>query len=250
MRTVVIGDIHGCIVEFRELVERLALSTGDNLVLIGDLMDKGPDPAACVRYARELKAQMVLGNHEEKHLRWRKHMDRKAQDPKYKVPMKLPAEYAAQNAELSDEDIAWLRGLPIMLVLKSLGLDRDWVVVHGGLMPSLALEDQTDDRLRLRKVNTLTGKMHPVDVEKPNEPDPPGVSWWMQAYDRPENVVYGHAAHGLQEPRVDRNARGAECWGIDTGCAYGGSLTALVLETREVIQVKARQAYSRWFGSS
>lgn len=240
MRTVVIGDVHGCIVEFRELVARLDLRHDDRLVLVGDLMDKGPDPVACVRYARELGAQMVLGNHEEKHLRWRRHQDRKAQDQRYKVPMRLPEEYAAQNAALSEEDITWMRGLPKMIQV------GNWVIVHGGLMPGVSLEEQTDDRLRVRWVNTETGKMAPVDLEHPNAL-PPGTRWWMDLHDKPEHVVYGHAAHGLQEPRVDRNALGAECWGIDTGCAYGGRLTAFVLESREVIQVPAERTYAEYY---
>lgn len=238
-----IGDVHGCIVEFRQLVEKLRLTPQDNLVLVGDLMDKGPDPVACVRYARELGARMVMGNHEERHLRWRAHEDRRAANPNGKKnPMKpLGEKQAAENAALSVEDIAWLRSLPLTLQF------GNWVVVHGGLMPGLSLEDQTNDRLRLRQVDTKTGKMFPVDLDKPND-SPPGVRWWMELWDGKENVVYGHAAHGLQEPRVDRNALGAECWGIDTGCAYGGRLTALVLETREVVQVPAEQAYARWFG--
>lgn len=249
MRTIVIGDVHGCIVEFQALVDKLRLAPEDNLILIGDLMDKGPDPVACVRYARELKAEMVLGNHEEKHLRWRKHQERKTQDPKYKVPMKLPEDYAAQNAALSDEDIAWLLDRDFLIRVTLLDHDRDWVLVHGGLTPGENINDPTNDVLRVRWVSTVTGKMVPVDVEHPNNM-PPDTKWWMEVYAGRENVVYGHAAHGLQEPRVDRNALGAECWGIDTGCAYGGSLTALVLETREVVQVKAQKAYSKWFGST
>lgn len=236
MRTIVVGDLHGCIVEFRELVARLDLSHSDRLVLVGDLMDKGPEPVACVRFAREIGADCLLGNHEEKHLRWRRHEDRRAENPKYKNPMKpLGEAKAAQNAALSPEDIIWLQACPKMIQV------NNWVIVHAGLMPGVALDNQTDDRLRVRWVDGAN-KMASLDPEDPQQPV--GTRPWMEVWDGPQNVVYGHAAHHLRTPRVDRNSLGAEMWGIDTGCVYGGYLTALVLETREVIQVQAREAYA------
>jgi bis(5'-nucleosyl)-tetraphosphatase (symmetrical) len=237
MHTVVIGDIHGMLPEFQALVAKLQLGHEDRLVLVGDLMDKGPDPAGCVRYAREIGAQMVLGNHEEKHLRWRKHEDRRASDPKYKNPMKpMSPEKLAQNQALSVEDVTWLRSLPAMLRFDN------WLVVHGGLLPGVPLENQYADTLvRVRWVDD-GGKMLSLDPENPRQPE--GSRFWTEVYDGSLNVVYGHAAHSLTEPRVDRNGLGAEVWGIDTGAAYGGRLTALVLETRQVIQVQASRAYA------
>jgi hypothetical protein len=239
MRTVVVGDIHGMLPEFQTLVARLELGSEDHLVLVGDLMDKGPDPVGCVRYARELGAQMVMGNHEAKHLRWRRHEDRRAANPGYRNPMQpMSPEKVAQNAALSAEDISWLSERPATLQF------ADWVVVHGGLLPGVPLESQYKDTLiRLRWIDAV-GKMMSLAPGNPSQP--PGSRFWSEVYDGPLNVVYGHAAHSLSEPRVDRNGLGAEVWGIDTGVAYGGRLTALVLETREVIQVPASRAYSEW----
>jgi hypothetical protein len=236
MRTIVVGDIHGCLLEFQELVDKLQLGPEDRLVLVGDLMDKGPDPVGCVRFARELGVLMIQGNHEEKHLRWRRHEDRRVENPKYKNPMNPLGEVkAAQNAALSAEDVAWLRGLPITLRFDN------WLVVHGGLLPGVPLEAQKPDKMiRVRWVD-LEGEYLSLDPEDPRQPE--GSRTWMEVYDGTLDVVYGHAAHSLSTPRVDRNGLGAECWGIDTGAAYGGRLTALVLETREVIQVQARQVY-------
>lgn len=73
MRTIVLGDIHGCLDEFRELVQRLDVQSSDHVLLAGDLMDRGPDPVGCVQFARESRFLSVLGNHEERHLRWRRH---------------------------------------------------------------------------------------------------------------------------------------------------------------------------------
>lgn len=223
--------------EFQALVDKLRLGPEDRLVLVGDLLDKGPDPVACVRFARELGASMTLGNHEEKMLRWRRHEERRQADPKYKNPMKtIGPVKAAQWTALTVEDVQWVRGLPLMLRF------GDWVVVHGGLMPGVPLDNQKDDRLRVRWVDGA-GKMVSLDPEDPRQPE--GSRPWMEVYDGREHVVYGHAAHHLRTPRVDRTSLGAECWGIDTGCVYGGHLSALVLETREVIQVPAREVYAQ-----
>ena len=73
---------------------------------------------------------------------------------------------------------------------------------------------------------------------------PEGTSLWSEVWDGVQSVVAGHAVHSLEAPRVDRNAHGAEVWSIDTGAVFGGNLTALVLETREVIQVRASRAWA------
>ena len=230
--------------EFQALVEKARLGPEDRLVLVGDLMDKGPDPVGCVRFARELGVLCIEGNHEEKHLRWRRHEDRRAENPSYKNPMRpLSAEKLAQNAALSAEDVAWLRDLPVTLRFdfQNSSMSESWLVVHGGLLPRIPVESQkADTLLRLRWVDQA-GKHVALDPEDPKQPE--GTNLWPEVYEGSLNVVYGHAAHSLSTPRVDRNGVGAECWGIDTGCAYGGRLTGLVLETREVIQVQAERVY-------
>jgi diadenosine tetraphosphatase ApaH/serine/threonine PP2A family protein phosphatase len=152
--------------------------------------------------------------------------------------MRPPSEKKlAQNQALSDEDVAWLRGLPTVIVTEL------WVLVHGGLMPGVALAAQkVDHMLRVRWVDG-DNKYVALDPEDPRQPE--GTKTWMEVYDGDRNVVYGHAAHSLSTVRKDGpNARGAGCFGIDTGCVYGGRLTAFVLETQEVIQVQARKVYA------
>ena len=86
-RTFVIGDIHGCLEEFQALVTALHLADSDVVVCVGDFLDKGPDPVASVQLARKLGFQAVLGNHEEKALRWLKHEDHCRSDLHFKNPM-------------------------------------------------------------------------------------------------------------------------------------------------------------------
>merc|ERR1712113_321432 len=64
-RTVIVGDVHGCSVELQDLLRKLQFKHNrDSLILVGDLVGKGPHPKEVVRIARELGALAVQGNHE------------------------------------------------------------------------------------------------------------------------------------------------------------------------------------------
>jgi len=242
-RTIFIGDIHGCLDELESLIQRLAIESSDRVFCAGDFMDRGPNPAGCVQLARALGFASVLGNHEEKHLRWRRHEQRRAADPSYQNPMRsLHPQSVVDSAALTDEDIAWLAALPV--VLHPL---PGWVLVHGGLFPKLTIEQQLrrkDKLIRLRWLDA-EGDSAPLDDDTATD-GPAGSQPWMVAYDGPDNVVYGHAVHSLSRPRVDTQAHGTRTLGIDTGCVFGGSLTALVIDDagrEEIVQVRAKLQY-------
>ena len=239
VRTLVVGDVHGCLLELEELLARASYRKGeDRLVLLGDLMDRGPHPVECVRLARELDAECILGNHEEKHLRWRRHQEREAAEPGYKNPMSpLGEPRATENARLDDADVAWLRALPVCL-----DLGGGWVAVHGGFEPARSLGEQREDRvLRMRWVDRR-GRYLPLKKGSLDRPE--GACHWAELWEGPLSVVYGHAVHSLSEPRVDRSASGMSCWGLDTGCCFGGHLTALELPSLRVHRVPARARYA------
>ena len=62
-RTIIVGDVHGCIDEFDELVNLVSYDkTRDRLILLGDLIDRGPDSVAVVKRAREMNLECVMGN--------------------------------------------------------------------------------------------------------------------------------------------------------------------------------------------
>ena len=69
-QTVIIGDVHGCLTELDALLRKVRFTKGDRLVLVGDLVAKGPDSAGVVARARELGALAVRGNHDERVLSW------------------------------------------------------------------------------------------------------------------------------------------------------------------------------------
>jgi len=234
-RTLIIGDVHGCLEELDELLRAIDHAPQrDRLVLLGDLLDRGPDGAGVVRRARELGAEAVCGNHEEKHLRWAAHQAHKRVDPGYRVPMRLGARREAEHARLREDDLTWIARLPLWLALEG-----GWVAVHAGLVPGRPPEAQPQYALlNLRDVDArgfpVVSRAPPVGTPVP----------WAKAWKGPASVVYGHRVHALAAPRWDEPVPGVRCVGIDTGCCYGGRLTALVLPSLEIVQVPARSAYA------
>jgi bis(5'-nucleosyl)-tetraphosphatase (symmetrical) len=235
MRVLVVGDVHGCLAELQDLLRAARFVQGtDRLVLAGDLMDRGPDPVGCVRLARKLGAEMVLGNHEDQHVRWRKHEAVRAARGK-KNPMKSFNDVrAAQSRALSDEDLAWMGSLP-----QSLRVGPNLVVVHAGLEPAFPFDDQSSAVTRVRFVND-EGEM--VGFAEGSLEQPSNTYYWSECWNGPESVLYGHAVHSLHDPRVDSFDGGA-CYGLDTGC---GRLTAAVVvdgQVQDFVQVQAQQVY-------
>jgi diadenosine tetraphosphatase ApaH/serine/threonine PP2A family protein phosphatase len=213
MRTIVIGDVHGCLDELLALVARCGVASADRVVLVGDLVAKGPDSAGVVQWARESGADAVLGNHDAHVLRALGGSE--AAKPKHR----------AIAAALSAADTAWLAERPLWLRLD--GGTPGHLVVHGGLVPGVALQDQQrEDLLNLR---SMTAEGLP---SKRIEGTP-----WAAVWAGPEHVVFGHdAVRGLQQHPF--------ATGLDTGCVYGRALTALVLPEAKLISVPARRVYA------
>ncbi len=237
-RTIVIGDVHGCLAELQELLAATAPGPGDRLVFLGDLPDRGPDPVGVLRLVRSLGAECVLGNHEEKHLRYAAHEARRRTEPRYRNPMRsFDPKRAAEHARLSREDLLWLATLPRWIVLGG-----RWVAVHGGLAPGVPLTAQPPEwAVKLRYVDA-DGKPVPREA---GDSGAPGVRRWAEAWTGPDSVVYGHFPVGRGATRRDEPRPGVVCVGIDTGCVYGGALTALILPSGEIVQVPSRQRGGR-----
>src|SRR5258707_366289 len=131
MRTVVVGDVHGCSSELELLLERVAFDPGDRLVMAGDLVARGPDSRGVLAIVRSARGQSVLGNHEAKLLAWR---DGRA-------PLRPMHLHVAES--LSDEDWAMLRSMPLWIDLPAHGAR----VVHAGVLPGRSIEETPPDAL-------------------------------------------------------------------------------------------------------
>lgn len=237
--------MHGCLDELLQLLNEVEYeSTKDRLILAGDIVDRGPQPVETVRYVRGLGLEVVLGNHEEKHVRWARHEFRKREDPTYKNPMQpFQPERLAQHNALTDDERHWLAKLPPFIRFGHDGMT--WLVTHGGVPADMPVEKQDPKLLvRCRYVNTVTGAYAGRDdLKKPED-----AVYWAERYRGPESVVYGHIVHDDFEIRVDNPVPGVMCVGIDTGCCFGGTLTAALFVpgrlTPVFVSVPALQTYA------
>jgi bis(5'-nucleosyl)-tetraphosphatase (symmetrical) len=247
-RTIIIGDVHGCSRELNDLLDTVEFGRGkDRLILLGDLVDRGPDAPGVIKIARQTGAECVLGNHDEKLIRFHHHMLRRREDPNYVIPMRPPyGDNVAAYKGMTEEDWNYLRALPAYLRLSS-----KWVAVHAGLEPSIPIEQQKESVLtHMRYVRRATMRMEKKLEELSNEDS----IFWTKVWDGPENIVYGHCVY-KNFPVIDHSPGGGVCVGIDTGCCFGFRLTALVLEDLEgddpamdFCSVAAREQYDSYAG--
>jgi hypothetical protein len=148
-----------------------------------------------------------------------------------------------ENAALREEDWEWLELLP-----HQIALDSRWIVVHGGFLPGVPAGAQDPRRtLRLRYVDERDCMLQ-LDSDR-NVPG--NGTFWAARWTGPESVIYGHNVSSLASPRMDEPSTGVLCCGIDTGCVFGGRLTAIVLEAHDAgvlsvtgtCQVQSRREY-------
>lgn len=234
-RTIFCGDVHGCLDELDELIRVLEIKQSDTIVMLGDLIDRGPDPVGVVRRVREKGWRSILGNHEDRAIRWLKNESLVARGRPNNMVPPGPRRAAEWNA-LSAEDVSWLWKLPV--VIEAAG----WTAVHAGFEPRFdSSRQEVDKMLRVRFAHKDTGKYVPMDPEKMGQP--PDTLFWSEMWRGPESVVYGHSVFG--SVRVEEPAEGVLCVGLDTGCVYGGALSSMVVDggAREIVSVRAARTY-------
>jgi hypothetical protein len=207
-RTIIVGDVHGCVDELGRLLDEVAPGASDRVLFVGDLIARGPDSLGVLALYRQVNGESVLGNHESKLL-----VAHRARQNGTKRPRLSSLHYALLH-RLSDADWALLEGLPLWRELPEQGL----CVVHAGILPEQGVAAQ--DPWTLTHIRSIA----PDGKPSPRHDHPP----WAQAYRGEPHIVFGH------------NSRlGLQLWpsatGLDTGCVYGGRLTALVLDAGQRI---------------
>lgn len=205
-RTLVIGDIHGCFEELRELLDRVG---PDRVVSTGDMVDRGPNSEAVWRlFAEEEHASAIRGNHEQKCVRWHRGELRPALSQR--ITRKEHGETSWAEA------CAWFETLPRWIELD------DALVVHGFWEPGRSVQEQHP--------TVITGTMSGAKrIERLGRP-------WYELYDGDKPLVVGHAIYDGANPLVHED----RVFGIDTGCVHGLRLTGLVLPSFELVSVPAR----------
>jgi protein phosphatase len=232
----IIGDVHGCYAELVELLEKLGYRVGGTreqpqvqapedrrVVFVGDLVDRGPDSPGVLRLAMAMHAAgsaiCVPGNHEIKLLRKLRGKNVKLTHGLAQTMEQLEREPASFHAEVA----SFIDGLISHFVLD----DGRLVVAHAGLKE--AYQGRTSGRVRsFCLFGETTGETDEFGL--PIRYD------WASEYRGPAMVVYGHTP--VPEARwINRTI----C--IDTGCVFGGKLTALRYPERELVDVGARETY-------
>jgi bis(5'-nucleosyl)-tetraphosphatase (symmetrical) len=234
MRRIVIGDIQGCALQLDALLAAVAARPDDRLYCVGDLVNRGPDSLGVLRRVCARGARVVLGNHDLHLLRVG------AGTKRGSAGDRLQAVLAAPDR---DALLAWLAAQPVMIV------EDDLVVVHGGLHPQWAdlpavaaklnagvaahVAGRRDARITFAtavRYCTAAGERPPADDPPPGPPFRP----WDEFYRGERTVVFGHwARRGLVIAPRRR--------GLDTGCVYGGPLTAWIVEEDRIVQVPGWQ---------
>ena len=210
LRTIVVGDIHGCFDELTALLDKVELKKADRVVSVGDLITKGPKSREVLDlFMTDKRLSTVIGNHDlALRRRWG------GEDVELKSSQKDAFKELKGEKDLY---MTFLNGLPF-----TIGLDTH-LVVHAGLRPTVELHSQTTgDLTRLRTLG-------------PDRESEEGTPWY-HVYNGDKIVLFGHWPSS--EPR-----RGPKAIGLDTGCVYGHDLTAYIIETDEFVSVKAKKAY-------
>ena len=225
---VIFGDVHGCYDELQELLDRCGCERPDvSTVFVGDLINKGPKNAEVVKRVRGMGARCVRGNHEEVCLlSWQNYVE--GREP-------LPPKFHWMH-QLDGEDLEWLFNLPFSLTIPSVRA----IVVHAGLVPGVPLSEQPQfamlhirDVSRCRDTTTSSGSSEWRWYKKAAD----GTVPWAGEWRGPEHVYFGHDA-------VRRLQQYPLATGLDTGCVYGGKLTAVFpLEGGRIVQVDAHAVH-------
>ncbi|MBX7057386.1 MAG: serine/threonine protein phosphatase [Leptospirales bacterium] len=224
----IIGDIHGCLEELEELLDQIDPS--DSLVFLGDYVDRGPDSRGVIeRLLREKRrARFVMGNHEAMMLA---HLDESgsAEGRSWLHPANggdatlrsYGLRPGARLEELPASHRAFLQELELYVE------GEDWIAVHAGVRNngSTAMNEQLPEDLLWIREDWIRSE-----------------SRW-----RGKKIYYGHtpARYVLGLAQACEPIRGRRSVGLDTGCVYGGALSAMHLPDERLLQARSRGA-AQW----
>lgn len=210
MKTIVIGDIHGCYNELKSLLLYLETKgeydkTKDKLVFLGDYIDRGKNSRLVIKLVRSLQENnnnvvALMGNHEDMLINYYKGID---DSWSFNGHFETLKSYEGFEKEFED-DVKWMKNLPLYHE------DEHCVYVHAGVDVYKPIEKQ-------RKMTLLWTRE-------------PFIYATKEYY---KKVIFGHTSTLFLNNTDKPVYTEAFNIGIDTGCVYGGALTALIIEDGE-----------------
>jgi protein phosphatase len=237
----VIGDVHGCTDELEKLLTRLGYGVrwrgegtgrrvettapaGRRAIFVGDFVDRGPRPADALRLVMGMvaagQAFAVLGNHDAKLVRWIEGRNVQLTHGLAQTAQQMQAQPPEFRAEVK----RFLDGLPYHLWLDGGAL----AVAHAGIR---------QDLLGYTSAAVRAFCLYGDTTGERDEYGFPVRRNWAAKYRGSTAIVYGHTP--LAEAVWVNNTI---C--IDTGCCFGGKLTALRWPEREIVSVPAAAVYA------
>lgn len=267
MSTYFIGDIHGCYKNFKNMLEYIKFDPNiDILHLTGDLISRGPNSLEVLRLIRNLKksAYTVLGNHDLNLLQT--YFDKKyCQSSKNSYNSIL-------HAPDSDELIYWLRHQPILyineqkkILMAHAGIHPHWNIhnvkqyskeieqILTSDDPALLFKKQsinlsnnnTLNIIKIKKIQENTdiftkmryiyknGKLNMQYKDNPKYAPKNLYPWFNipRLISPTYSIIFGHWA-SLKNKQIPPNI-----YGLDSGCCWGGALTALRWEDKKIINI-------------
>jgi len=210
-KTFIVGDVHGCFTELQWLIELAGVSLSRHrLMLVGDVINKGPYSFAALKWVRDQGIPVVIGNHEMRFIDGVR--TGKSMSPQLK-------ELADQMGAQKQEWVDWIDSWPNFI-------EDEFILVHGGLVPG-EHPSQTE-RQYLTTMRTWTGKKTTQFIQEA----PP----WHDFYTGDKFVYYGHfAAQGIH--------RTVNTLCLDTGCVYGRLLSGTWHGDSEILAIPAKETY-------
>lgn len=225
----IIGDLHGCFEELQSLLKKLGYENGRHpegrtLIFVGDITDRGPRNVDCLRLVKQLvtegAAMGVCGNHDAK-------LKRYLDGRKVQVSHGMEAT-AAELEEVSDEEKKGFSNFLDGLLSHYVFDQGKLVVAHAGIKEKY--QGKASSRVRsFCLYGDTTGEVD--EFGYPERLD------WAADYRGDAMVVYGHTP--VEEARWFNRTID-----IDTGCAFGGKLTALRYPELELVEVPALATYA------
>jgi protein phosphatase len=234
----IIGDIHGCCTELEQLLEKLGYvkSSSDSIyqhpedrkvIFVGDLVDRGDRIIDTLNLVRKMiqagTAICVAGNHEDKLLRKLRGKKVKINHGLEQTVAEIEALPEEKREQFITEAIAFLDSLVSHYVLDGGNL----VVAHAGMKESM--QGRGSGQVRAFALyGETTGEIDEFGL--------PVRYPWAEEYRGKATVVYGHVP--IPEAEWINNTID-----IDTGCVFGGKLTALRYPEREIVSISAAKVY-------